>query len=87
MIFFISLLPAKATGQGQQGRQEAKYTIKSPLVYEDIWDLPPYTFLNKDGEPMGYNIDLIKIILKRLDIPYIIKLRSTSEAYNDLKEW
>ena len=86
MIFFISLLPAKATGQGQQGRQEAKYTIKSPLVYEDIWDLPPYTFLNKDGEPMGYNIDLIKIILKRLDIPYIIKLRSTSEAYNDLKE-
>ena len=60
--------------------------MEKPLIYEDIWDLPPYTFLNKDGEPSGFNIDLIKKILRKLDIPYIIKLKPTADAYNDLKE-
>lgn len=72
--------------QKTHDRDDDKYTIERPLVYEDIWDLPPYTFLNKDGEPSGFNIDLIKTILRKLDIPYIIRLRATADAYNDLKE-
>lgn len=64
----------------------AEYTVEHPLIYEDIWDLPPYTFLNKDGEPDGFNIDLIKIIMRRLDIPYIIRLKPTERAYEDLRD-
>ena len=30
------------------------YTKEHPLVYEDAWDLWPYSFLNEDGEPVGY---------------------------------
>ena len=56
-----------------------------PLIYEDAWDLWPYVFLNENGEPDGYNIDLLKIIFKRLDIPYLIKLKQTSDALVDLK--
>ena len=62
------------------------YDDQRPLVYEDAWDLWPYVFLNENGEPDGYNIDLLKMIFKELDIPYIIKLRPTLEAQNDLKE-
>ena len=34
------------------------YTTEHPLIYEDAWDLWPYVFLNENGEPDGYNIDL-----------------------------
>ena len=61
------------------------YNEEHPLIYEDAWDLWPYVFLNENGEPDGYNIDLLKMIFKELDIPYIIKLKPTLEAQSDLK--
>ena len=62
-----------------------EYTEEDPLVYEDAWDLWPYVFLNENGEPVGYNIDLLRMILNELDIPYRVKLKPTQDALNDLK--
>lgn len=62
------------------------FTEEHPLVYEDAWDLWPYTFLDEKGTPQGFNIDLLKLIFKRLDIPYVIKLKPTADALRDLKE-
>ena len=56
-----------------------------PLVYEDAWDLWPYSFLNANGEAVGYNIELVKLICQQLNIPYVIKLKPTQEALEDLK--
>lgn len=81
-VLFLLPFVTKASAQNEH---LPKYTLEHPLIYEDIWDLPPYTFLTKEGEPAGFNIDLIKIILKRLDIPYIIRLKPTAEAYKDLQ--
>ena len=61
------------------------YTTVHPLVYEDAWDLWPYVYLNGAGEPEGYNIDLLKILFDELDIPFIIKLKPTKEALEDLR--
>ena len=61
------------------------YNESRPLIYEDAWDLWPYVFLNENGEPDGYNIDLLKMIFKELRIPYVIKLKPTLEAQADLK--
>lgn len=61
------------------------FTPEHPLVYEDAWDLWPYAFLNENGEPVGYNIDLLRIIFKELNIPYVIKLKPTEDALTDLK--
>lgn len=61
------------------------FTEDDPLVYEDAWDLWPYAFLNDVGEPVGYNIDLLKLIFKELNIPFKIKLKPTQNALNDLK--
>lgn len=63
-----------------------EYTTAHPLVYEDSWDLWPYSFLNEQGEPDGFSIDLIKLLLKELGIPYIIKLKSNQGAFNDLRD-
>ena len=62
-----------------------EYSIERPLIYEDAWDLWPYTFLNESGEPDGYNIDMLKLIFRRLDIPFVIKLKPTKDALEDLK--
>ena len=61
------------------------YTQERPLVYEDAWDLWPYSFVNDTGEPTGFNIDLLKLICKELNIPYRIKLKPTQDALDDLK--
>ena len=79
--FLLSLITVSA----QESDSTRVFSKENPLVYEDAWDLWPYAFLNENGEPVGYNIDLIKLIFKELDIPYIIKLKPTTEALNDLK--
>lgn len=62
------------------------YDDEHPLIYEDAWDLWPYSFVNDTGEPTGFNIDLLKLIFNELDIPYKVKLKPTQDALNDLKE-
>ena len=74
------------TIHAQQQDSIIVYNDQRPLIYEDAWDLWPYVFLNENGEPDGYNIDLLKIIFKELNIPYEIRLRPTLEAQKDLKD-
>ncbi len=61
------------------------YSEEQPLVYEDVWDLWPYSFLNDTGEPEGFNIELLKLVCKELDIPYRIKLKPMRDVMDDLK--
>ena len=87
----IALLVACHLSLGITHAQQNKdsvivYNDKRPLIYEDAWDLWPYVFLNENGEPDGYNIDLLKMIFKELNIPYEIRLRPTLEAQKDLKD-
>lgn len=69
-----------------QDENVRSYTQEYPLVYEDVFDLWPYSFLNENGEPDGYNVDLIRMMLKELNIPYVIKMKSRQECFNDMKE-
>ena len=82
LLLTILFLP----GARAQEDTLAVFTEKNPLVYEDAWDLWPYSFLNDLGEPDGYNIDLIRLLMKELNIPYVIRLKPAMEAFEDLKE-
>lgn len=83
MLFFAIL---SLTTMAAKSDSTRVYTEQNPLVYEDAWDLWPYTFLNDNGEPDGFNIDLIRLIMKELNIPYIIKLRPQQQAFEDLRD-
>ena len=61
------------------------YSTQHPLVYEGAQDLWPYSFLNEKGEPDGFNIDLVKLVLGKLGIPYKIFMKPRMTAFNDLK--
>ena len=83
LLMWGSSLPLLAASQDENIRE---YTQEHPLVYEDVFDLWPYSFLNENGEPDGYNVDLIRLMLKELNIPYIIKMKPKQECFNDIKE-
>ena len=78
----ITCLWCLALGINGHARQ---YTSANPLVYEDVWDLAPYAFINENGQPDGFNIDLVKLIMNRLGIPYTIKLKQSPRNFEDLK--
>ena len=80
-LWLLMLSPLHA----QSSDSARVFNREHPLVYEDAWDLWPYSFLNANGEAVGYNIDLIKLICEELDIPYVIKLKPTKEALRDVK--
>ena len=83
VFFHVPLITSMAQNDSVCVRE---YTQEHPLIYEEVWDLWPYAFLNDNGEPEGYNVDLVRLIMKRLNIPYIIKLKSSEEVFNDLKD-
>ena len=85
-LCLLALHLSLTTAQAQPADTTRVFTEQSPLVYEDAWDLWPYVFLNEEGEPVGYNIDVLRLIMHELDIPYIVKLKPTKEALNDLRD-
>ena len=81
----ISILAAAlVTMSATAVNKNLKYTKENPLVYEDLWDLPPFSFLNDEGKPEGFNIALVEELLKRLDVPYVIKLKHTPLNFQDV---
>ena len=85
-LFILIVSPLSLAAQADStAHQPREYTEAHPLVYEDVWDLWPYSYLNDNGEPEGYNIDLIRLMMDELDIPYVIRLRPAEEAFQDLK--
>ena len=63
-----SILPARALFLRE-------YTEDNPLVIVSDWEFPPYEFRNDRGEPDGYNIDILNLIFKRLNIPHVYHMK------------
>ena len=85
LLVFVCCLLSYANSSHAYEIGGQQFTEEHPLVYEDAWDLWPYVFLNEHGEAVGYNVDLLKLIFRELDIPYIIRLKPTVNALEDLK--
>ena len=61
----------------------AKHT--DTLIIEGTSDFPPFSYLDDNGNPSGFEVDLTKAILKKLKISkYIIRLDRWGNVYNDL---
>lgn len=63
-----------------------QYFPKRPVVIEGNWNLPPFDFINDEGKPDGYNMEILQTILNRKKIPYIIRKNDFPTALNNLRE-
>jgi len=61
------------------------YDQAHPLIYEDAMDLYPYSFLDNDRRT-GYNVELVRLLLEKLNIPHSIRLKERREVLKDIKE-
>ena len=46
------------------------YTDEHPLTIVGDWDFRPFEFINAEGQPTGYNVDVLNLILDQLNIPH-----------------
>ena len=61
------------------------YTEEHPLVIAGDWDFRPFEFINIDGDPTGYNVDVLDLILNRLNIPHKFVMLEWHVATNMFK--
>lgn len=73
-IFHLSLLISNAQSLSE------KYNEKRPVVMVCDWDKPPYEFLNSNGEPAGINIEVMRAVMKEIDIPVKFVMKEWSIA-------
>ena len=85
LLLVIPCFTLFANSVGAQGDFTTLYTDSKPLVYEDATNFYPYAYINKEGNPDGYNVELIKLLLDDLKIPYTIQLKPFREVLADLK--
>ena len=62
-----------------------EYTKEHPLVFEDAFDIWPYAFNDDKGKALGYNVELVDLLLKELGIPHVTKLKVRKDVLNDLE--
>ena len=60
----------------------ADYT--EPVIYGVVPGIPPISFVDEDGNPSGYMVDLFTRIMVELEINYRIEVASYSEIYSKM---
>lgn len=57
-----------------------RYTEKHPLIIVGDWIFKPYSFINNEGMPDGFQVALIKEIFSKMHVPYEIRLMDWKKA-------
>ena len=84
-IRYALLLPSLltllcVTAAKAQAPYNLDYSEDNPVIIVCDWDFPPYEFSNNNGEPDGYNIELLQTIFNKLDIPCKFLLKEWNDA-------
>ena len=66
IILFLCLFMSSAAS----ARDFYGYTNERPLTIVCDWDFRPYEFMSSNGTPMGYNVEVLDLILDKLQIPH-----------------
>ena len=71
-IFILAITSLLALCHVQQAAAKyiREYTTDKPLIIVSDWEFPPYEFRNDMGEPDGYNVEVLNLILDKLGIPH-----------------
>ena len=59
---------------------------KDTIIIKGDAYFPPFESINSNGEPEGFNIDLLKAIMQELNLPYKIELGDWHSAVSELRD-
>ncbi|HEY4744107.1 MAG TPA: transporter substrate-binding domain-containing protein [Desulfuromonadaceae bacterium] len=79
ILLFLAASPAIAAGQNADDRSET-------IIVGGDANYPPYEFLDKDGKPAGYNVELTRAIAEVMGMNVEIRLGPWSEMRRALND-
>lgn len=59
--------------------------ISQPLQVKGDYSYPPYEFINADGEPDGFNVELFEAIAQEMHLDYKLQLEQWSKVRSELE--
>ncbi|MEQ8171931.1 MAG: transporter substrate-binding domain-containing protein, partial [Candidatus Eremiobacterota bacterium] len=62
------------------------YGSNKKIIVSGDYDYPPYEFLDNNGKPSGYNVELFQAIADVMGINYELKLGPWKEVRNELEQ-
>lgn len=57
-----------------------RYTERHPLIIVGDWTFRPYSYINNNGMPDGFQVALLKEIFSKMHVPYEIRLMEWKKA-------
>ncbi|MBO7052731.1 MAG: transporter substrate-binding domain-containing protein [Prevotella sp.] len=85
LLWRYDVVMAAGAGDDVMSRLRERYTLEHPLIYEDAWTKSPYAFVNSEGEPDGFDVELIREVMRRTGLPYEIRMRHQDTVHVDLQ--
>ena len=79
-IAIITCLLLGGTLQPSRAQYAREYTKEHPLIIVSDWEFPPYEFRNDAGEPDGYNVEVLNLVLNKLNIPHQFVMQEWYQA-------
>jgi ABC-type amino acid transport substrate-binding protein len=85
-IILLAIVPVVmfAAGFALGEEKQAQESSNTVIVGTEL-DYPPYSFLDEDGRPAGFNVDLTRAIAKKMDLKIAIEIKPWSEIRLGLK--
>ena len=56
------------------------------LIVRGSDNYPPFEFINQDGQPDGFNVDVIRALMRETGYDYDLKLENWETALQDIKD-
>ena len=85
LLWRYDIVMAAGEGGDVMTQLRERYTLEHPLIYEDAWTKSPYAFINDEGEPDGFDVELVREIMKRTGLPYEIRMKHQDSVHVDLQ--
>ena len=85
IVILLGIFCSWHCGEASAGLKE-RYTAERPLIYEDAWEKWPYAFIDSQRKPDGFDVELVKEVMRRLNLPYEVRLRHQDSVHVDLRE-
>ena len=63
-----------------------RYTSEHPLVVACDWAFAPFEYRADDGEPAGFNVEVVSTILDKLQIPHVYKMQRREQGLRMFEE-
>src|SRR5574344_103399 len=63
-----------------------EYTKEHPMIIEGSSTICPISYIDEKGVPAGLNIEVLKNVAEKANIPYIIEMKKWEDFINDIKE-